>query len=229
MLLRHSVLWVLRDTTTHDLQIEMRKGLAYLAMECRDVRAGDYGEDLFEGSRPLREVQPWLRTPRWRSLEAPPSNFDVALHLDFDDFAAHDSYGADPVHNAASDFNGTVSTDELTARVDWWHEGPLTHRGHVKHVAMFVWADDATEAAKQQAQDAVRRLEVVPGVERVTTGQNVGHLTTDFDWILDVQVPDKATAGRLLDSEQYSHAMRSVAAATKYEWTARLTHMMRGY
>src|SRR6266516_2978822 len=158
--LRHSVLWMLRDTTTPEQKVEMLKGLAYLCMECRDVRAGDYGSDLFGGGQPLRDVKPWLRTPRWRSLERPPANFDTALHLDFDDFAGHDAYGADPIHHAASEFNARVADDELTARVDWWYEGPpLTRRGHVRHVAMFVWADGATQLAKRQALDAVCRLE----------------------------------------------------------------------
>ena len=229
MPLRHSVLWMLRDTTTPEQQVEMLKGLSYLCMECRDVRAGDYGSDLFGGTKPLRDVRPWDRTPRWRSPKAPPANFDVALHLDFDDWAGHDAYGADPIHNAASDFNGLVSTDELTARVDWEYDGPpLTRRGHVRHVAMFVWADDATAVAKQRALDAARGLEKAHQVVRVTTGTNVGRLTTDFDWILDVELPDTAAARGLLDSELYGEAMRAVAAATKYDWTARLSHVMRG-
>ena len=65
MPLRHSVLWILRDTTTPAQQVEMLKGLAYLCMECRDVRAGDYGSDLFGGTKLLRDVRPWDRTPRW--------------------------------------------------------------------------------------------------------------------------------------------------------------------
>src|SRR5207244_11527644 len=48
MPLRHSVLWTLRDTTTPEQQVEMLKGLSYLCMECRDVRAGDYGSDLLD-------------------------------------------------------------------------------------------------------------------------------------------------------------------------------------
>jgi len=220
---------MLRDTTTPEQKVEMLKGLAYLCMECRDVRAGDYGSDLFGGGQPLRDVKPWLRTPRWRSLERPPANFDTALHLDFDDFAGHDAYGADPIHHAASEFNARVADDELTARVDWWYEGPpLTRRGHVRHVAMFVWADDATQQAKRQALDASRRLEEAPGVETVTTGENVGRLKTDFDWILDVQLPDAEAVHRLIEGELYAEAMRTVAAATKYEWTARLSHIMRG-
>jgi hypothetical protein len=220
---------MLRDTTTPEQRLEMLKGLAYVCLECRDVRAGDYGDDLFGGTQPLRDVKPWLRLPRWRAQAEPPANFDVALHLDFDDFAGHDAYGADPVHNAASDFNARVADDELTARVDWWYDGPtLTRRGHVRHTAMFVWADDASQAARRQAVDAVRRLEDAPGVESVVTGQNVGRLKSDYDWLLDIQVPEVEAARALLNGSLYAEVMRTVAASTKYAWTARVSHVMRG-
>jgi len=223
------VLWTLRDTTTPVQQVEMLQGLAFLGMECLDVQAGDYGSDLFGGGAPLRAVRPSRRSPRWRLPAAPPANYDVALHLDFDSWEQHDAYGVDPVHNAASAFNESVSCDELTARVDWWWEGPsLNQRGHIRHVAMFLWGDDITDTARQRALEAVRRLEAAPGVEALTTGQNVGRLTTDFDWILDAQITDQDAARALLDSDVYAQAMRTVAAATKFEWTARVSHVIRG-
>lgn len=104
----------------------------------------------------------------------------------------------------------------------------LTRRGHVRHAAMFVWDDGVQDDAKQAAQDAVRRLEAVPEVESVVIGRNVGTLTTDFDWIVDLQVPDEQACKQLLSSEAYAEAMRAVAPVTKYEWTARISHLMRG-
>lgn len=226
--LRHSVIWLLRDTTTPELRVEMLKGLAFLRMECLMVRTGDYGNDLFGGSRRLGEIPHADRTPVWRrGSEGPPSNYDVALHLDFDDWAEHDAYSADPAHGAGSRFNESVGWDELTARVDWYGAPPPSH-GHVKHVAMFVWADDAHERAKQRAFDAVRALAGVPGVEGVAVAPNVGKLVSDYDWIMDIQLPDRAAAERLLGGAPYARAMEAVAAATKYEWTARLSHVMRG-
>jgi hypothetical protein len=229
-MLRHSVMWVLRDTTTPELQTEMLAGLAYLRMECLMVRAGDYGADLFGGSDRLDAVPPRERMPVWRrSADGPPSNYDVALHLDFDNRTAYQGYGPHPAHQAASRFNGSVAWDELTARVDWHYDGdPPTRRGHVKHVAMFVWADGAAEQTKQRAYDAVRRLGDGPGVEAVTIGQNVGKLVSDYDWIMDVQLPDRDATEQFLRGRWYAEAMAAVAAATKYEWTARLSHLMRG-
>jgi hypothetical protein len=229
-MLRHSVLWTLRDTTTDARRVEMLKGLAFLRTECPMVRHGDYGDDVFGGSRDLRRVPPSERTPMWRREgDGPPSSFDVALHLDFDDWAGHEEYGADPTHAAASRFNESVSWDELTARVDWYYEGePPTRRGHLRHVAMFVWADDAGDDARAQAVDAVRELASLRGVEQIEVGENVGRLKSDYDWILDVHFPDHATAGRLLGGAEFAQAMEAVASSTKYEWTARVTHVMRG-
>src|SRR4051812_8206014 len=155
-MLRHSVLWTLRDTTTPSLRLEMLEGLAFLGTECTSVRHGDYGEDVFGAPRAAASA----RTPMWRREGlGPPASFDAALHLDFDDWSRFEEYGADPVHEAASRFNESVSWDELTARVDWYYDGECpTRRGHVKHVAMFAWADDAGESEQQATLDAVRAL-----------------------------------------------------------------------
>jgi hypothetical protein len=229
-MLRHSVIWRLRDTTTPALQAEMLQGLAYLRMECPMVRSGDYGEDLFGGSRRFDDPPPFEATPVWRrGADCPPANYDVALHLDFDDWDSYRQYSPHPAHKAASAFNGAVSWDDLTARVDWYLDGEApTRRGHVKHVAMFVWGDGVPEHAKQRAFDTVRRLADAPGVVAVTLGHNVGRLVSDYDWIMDVQVPDRDAAERLLGGPHYARAMDAVAAATKYEWTARVSHIMRG-
>ncbi|HLW46329.1 MAG TPA: hypothetical protein VKW09_00995 [bacterium] len=229
-MLRHSVLWVLRDTTTPELQAEMLAGLAFLRMECLMVQGGDYGADLFGGSRRLEAPSPRERTPVWRrGADGPPSSYDVALHLDFDDWTAYQKYSPDPAHQAASRFNGSVAWDELTARVDWYFEGQApTRRGHVKHVAMFVWADGVPESGRRRALEAVQRLGDAPGVEAVAIGQNAGKLVSDYDWIMDVQLPDRAATEQFLRGRHYAGAMADVAAATKFEWTARLSHVMRG-
>jgi hypothetical protein len=225
-MLRHSVLWTLRDTTTPELRLEMLQGLAYLGTECPSVRYGDYGDDLFGVGRAagLRERPMWRRDGL-----APPGDFDAALHLDFDDWPHFEEYGADPVHEAASRFNESVSWDELTARVDWYYDGERrTRRGHVRHVAMFAWGDEADEAAKQRALEAVADLAGADEVESAATGINVGVHPSDYDWIMDIHVADRPAAERLLTSQRYASAMEPVAAATRFEWTARVTHLMRG-
>ena len=73
-----------------------------------------------------------------------------------------------------------------------------------------------------------RRLSDQAGVERLTIGTNVGTLLTDYDWILDVELPDPDTTKAFLASDAYAGAMRSFAGVTKHEWTARMSHTMHG-
>ncbi len=91
---------------------------------------------------------------------------------------------------------------------------------------MFVWADDADDAAQERglrAGPGPRRRR--PGSSSVTIGENVGPMKTDYDWILDVHVTDDRTPlGRCSTATLYTEVMRAVAPVTKYEWTARLSH-----
>ena len=208
----------------------MLQRLAYLGTEPTMVRSGDYGADLFGGTEPLHETPPWERPPYWRRRDAdgPASNFDLALHLDFADWDDFRAYAVDPTHNAASDSNKKTSFDEFTARVDWYYDGdvPPTRAGRVKHVAMFVWREESSEAERAEAIAAVEGLAGTDGVERVLIGHNVGKLTTDYDWIMDLDLPDVAATRSLIEGDAYGQAMEAVAATTRYEWTARMSHPM---
>ena len=208
----------------------MLKGLAHMRFQCDMVQALDCGADVFGGSRTRLQTDPWTRRPRWRSdLEGPPCNYDVALMLDFADAAGLEAYNDDEAHHEVGEYNASISHGELTARVDWYYDGsPRIHRGNVRHSAMFVWRDEADDAAKEHAFDAIRSLASAPGVESLEIGRNVGQLSTDFDFIVDIHVPDKASAAALINSKSYTEAMSAVAPVTKYEWTARLSHEMRG-
>lgn len=230
-MLRHTALFIHRDTITDEQRLAMLRGLAFLRLECAGVLAGDYGSDLLGGSRRLLEVPPWERTPRWRGRrEGPPSNYDVALHLDFEDEAGMARYVADEAHRAVSRFNASVNVDELTARVDWRYEGPpLIRRGLVRHTAMFVWADEASEVERSLALEAARGLAEAPGVESVAIGESLGTNATDFDWVVDVQLRHGASAEELVGGDGYGEAIDVIARATKHEWTARVTHLMRGF
>ncbi len=231
-MLRHTALFFHRDTIDEDQKLAMLRGLAFLRMECAEPCAGDYGQDLFGGSRPLLTVPPWKRTPRWRARrEGPPSNYDVALHLDFDGEAALRRYLIDDHRCAVERFNAAVNVPELTARIEWRYEGiPLIRRGLIRHTAMFVWADEADAAARSRALAAARGLAGAPGIVCAVAGERAGGpAAANFDWILDVQIQDVPAARGLVEGPLYADAMGAVAPATKYEWTARVTHVMRGY
>lgn len=229
-MLRHTAFFLLRDTTTPDHVLHMCKGLAYMRFECGSVRALDYGTDVFGGSHPLRENKPWLRTPLWRAERSGPVfNYDVALHLDFDDEAGLAAYNDDDVHHEVGEYDASVSFGEFTARVDYWYEGPpLIERGRVRHSAMFIWKDSVAASGRQTTFDAVRELDRQPGVSKVTVADSVGKLTTDYDWVMDVNLEDVASARSLLESKAYVELQEGLVEVTKYEWTARLTHRMRG-
>jgi hypothetical protein len=228
-MLRHSVLWIMRDPRSSESRLAMLQRLAYLGTECPSVSSGDYGADLFGGSEILHEVKPSQRRPIWRrSSEGPPCNFDMALHLDFSDWDSYRAYAVDPTHDEASRANERANWDELTARCDWYYEAeaPPTRAGLVKHVAMFLWADGATNAEMQAALDAAEGLADADEVGTVMIGHNVGKLTTDYDWLMDLQLPDRAAAERLLEGDDYARAMETVARATRFEWAARMSHVM---
>src|SRR4051812_10961915 len=99
-MLRHTAFFIHRAETTADDRFEMLKGLGFLQSECEGPVAGDYGEDVFGGSVRMRDIKPWDRQPRWRGpTEGPPANYDVALHLDFDNQEQMDAYNDDDVHH----------------------------------------------------------------------------------------------------------------------------------
>jgi hypothetical protein len=228
--LRHTALFMYRDFVTEQQKLTMKKGLAYLAFGCPSVRSFDFGADLLGGTKPLLEVKPYRRTPLWKARKSgPPSNYDVAIHLDFDDAAGLEDYNHNDVHHEVGEYNASVCRAEFTARVDWWYDGPspLTERGKVRHVSLFLWDDDLADAKKAEVKAALASLKAVPSVRRVTIGDNVGTLTTDYDLILDVQFDDVEGARAFFDHPAQKEAIAVVAGLTKFEWTARITHTMQ--
>jgi hypothetical protein len=229
--LRHTAFFMLREGNGPEEMKWMQKGSAYMRFTAAGPVAIDFGEDLFGGSLHLKETKPWDRTPRWRAaVEGPPCDYDVALHLDFEDESGLEAYNKDDVHHEIAVYNAAVCQGELTARIDWWYEGvPLIEAGKIRHTAMFLWKDELDDAARERALAEVKRLGDETGVEQVTIGTNVGTLRTDYDWILDLRLPDEAAAKALVAGDGYREAMRALADTTKYEWTARLTHRMHGH
>lgn len=230
-MLRHSAFFLLKEGKGDEEMRWMQKGSAFMRFTAAGPVAIDFGQDLFGGSTLLYDTKPWDRTPRWRAAKAgPPSNFDVALHLDFEDEDGLKAYNDDAVHHEIAVYNAEQAQGELTARIDWWYDGgPLIEAGKIRHAEMFVWKDDVDEETKERVLNDVKVLADAPGVERVTIGKGIGGLATDLDWILDVQLPDEDAAKRFLESERYRSTIEGVAAATKYEWTARMTHRMHGH
>ena len=228
-MLRHTALFMWRDTTDDTQKLVAKKGLAYLGYGCPSVRAVDFGSDLLGGSGPLLDVKPWERTPLWHARSSgPPASFDMALHLDFDDQTGLDAYNVDDVHHEVGVYNASVCRGERTARVDWWYDGPSrVEKGGVRHTSLYLWNDEAMDPQKRDVRDAFLALErSIPTIRSVAVGDNVGTLTTDYDLIVDEQFADLTDLELALDHAAYKDALAVVAAATKYEWTARIAHAM---
>ena len=192
----------------------MQKGSAFMRFTAAGPVAIDFGQDLFGGSLHLAETKPWERTPRWRAAtEGPPCNYDVALHLDFEDEAGLEAYNKDDVHHEIAVYNASVCQGELTARIDWWYEGePLIEPGHVRHTAMFIWKDGVGRGREGTRRSTeVKRLGDEAGVERLTIGTSVGRLRTDYDWILDLQLPDATRPRRSSTARRTGTAMRTMS------------------
>jgi hypothetical protein len=225
--LRHTALFIYKDDTGDEQVLRALKGLAYLSYGCPSVQAVDFGKDLFGGSTRLREIKPWNRTPLWDArTEGPPTNFDMALNLDFDDQAGLDAYNKDDVHHEVGAYNASVCRGEFTARVDWWYDGPpRIERGRVRHTSLFLWDDGTDDSQKEKVRAAFNSLNTsVPGVRSVITGDNIGSHTTDYDLVVDVILDEQDAAGSFLGHPAQVEAVGIAAAATKFEWTARITH-----
>ena len=164
-MLRHSAFFLLKEGNGEDEMRWMQKGSAFMRFTAAGPSAIDFGQDLFGGSQHLSETKPWERAPRWRAAaEGPPCNYDVALHLDFEDEHALEVYNKDDVHHEIAVYNASVCQGEMTARIDWWYEGePLIAPGHVRHAAMFVWKDDVDDDRRAAAHDRARALADEPG------------------------------------------------------------------
>jgi Stress responsive A/B Barrel Domain len=228
-LLRHTVLFLWRDTTTDEQKLTAKKGLAHLSYACRSARFVDYGYDLLGGSRALLEVKPWKRTPLWRARRSGPViNFDMALHLDFDDEQGLRDYSTCPAHDEVSVYNHSVCRDERTARIDWWYEGPPRYeRGMVRHTALYLWNDDAPQSRRGEVRAAWAGLASdIPPLRSVVVGDGVGSLTTDYDFVVDLHCADIGDMHACTDHPAYKEALELTAGATLFEWTARITHTM---
>jgi hypothetical protein len=224
-MLRHTALFLWRDTTTDEQKLAALKGLAYLRYGSPSVREVDFGEDLRGGSATFLGTKPWERTPLWNArTEGPPSDFDMALHLDFDDQGGLDAYNSDQAHHEVAVYNASVCRPERTARVDWWYDGPPRgQRGGVRHTELYLWTDEAGDADRDAVRRAFASLEG-SGVRSVQVADNVGTLRTDYDLIVDIETDDADAATSLLGSSAYASALARAATATKFEWTARITH-----
>ena len=229
-MLRHTALFMWRDTSTEQQKLVALKGLAYMSYGCPSVRALDFGTDLLGGSSSMIELKPWKRTPPWKARETGlPYNWDMFLSLDFDDQQGMDAYNDDPVHHEVGVYNESVCRPERTARIDWWYDGPSRiEKGLIHSVALYLWRDEASDTQKDDVREAFRSLnKSVPAVKSLITGDGtIGTLATDYDLIVDGIFNTLDDCKTYMEHPAYKEALALAVGATKNEWTARLTHKM---
>ena len=241
-MLRHTALFMWRDTSTEQQKLVALKGLAYMSYGCPSVRALDFGTDLLGGSSSMIELKPWKRTPPWKARETGlPYNWDMFLSLDFDDQQGMDAYNPDPVHHEVAAYNESVCRPERTARIDWWYDGPSRiEKGLIHSVALYLWRDEASDTQKDDVREAFRSLnKSVPAVKSLITSPKpsgpsatkhgdgtIGDLATDYDLIVDGIFNTLDDCKTYMEHPAYKEALALAVGATKNEWTARLTHKM---
>ncbi len=140
-----------------------------------------------------------------------------------------DAYNQDPVHHEVAAYNESVCRPERTARIDWWYDGPpRIEKGLIHSVALYLWRDEATDTQKDDVREAFRSLnKSVPTVKSLLTGDGtIGTLATDYDLIVDGIFNTLDDCKAAMEHPAYKEALALAVAATKNEWTARLTHKM---
>jgi hypothetical protein len=189
---RHTALFLLRETTP-DERRTMLQGLASLLTDCVTVVGGDFGVRL-EGPRKA-------------------GDYDVALHLDFEDPEGYEAYVRHPVHVEVSSFNASLSVEGTTQRLDWRYEGPpRVSPGLVRHCELFTGKPE---------ERLLAGLESAEGVVSALAVADSGSDPRASDWILDVELQDVEAARDLLAVDGY----RELDLAVGPRRTARITHL----
>ena len=101
-------------------------------------------------------------------------------------------YNNDDVHHEVGEYNASICRPELDrpGRLEYDGDAPLNVPGQVRHSAMFVWTDEADDAAKPGAWEPSRPWSRPPTSARLRSPRTSAADSTDYDWIMDVQVTE---------------------------------------
>ncbi len=202
-MIRHTALFVWTDDATEEDRIRVKDGVAY-CFYGSGVPALDFGEDL--------------------GLD--PSRHGFALMHDHRHRADWDAYNENAAHARVGAILKSLTLPELAARVDWVYTGPPSRRGAVRHLALYRWRDDASEADRMDAQAAVAALRVhCPAVRALELGNDLGWYPPNYDWVVEAHFDDVDGLADFNEHPAQLEAAEAVAAVTHAD-VARVQHRM---
>jgi hypothetical protein len=68
-----------------------------------------------------------------------------------------------------------------------------------RQVVAFRWAEDASDESKQGLRDALERLRAIPELLAMTWGDDAGHFSDNFDFVVVMDFDDFAAARRYVE------------------------------
>ena len=219
-----------RKATVSEEMRWMQKGSAFMRFTAAGPVAIDFGQDLFGGSTLLYETKPWERTPRWRAATAGPP--------------------CELRRRAAPGLRGPGRIEGLQQRRRPPRDRGVQRRGSAK-ASSRRGSTGGTTAAPDRARTRAARRDVhlegrrrrrdegagarrreaarptSPG-SRSSHRHHVGGLATDWTGSSTCSFPTRTPRNVPRERGLPGHDA-VVAAATKHEWTARMTHLMHGH
>lgn len=204
-MIRHAVLFVLKDDTTPEQVLRAKEGMAscYFASK---VLALDFGDDLRIGD---------------------PGNHDLALTHDHADRELWDDYNKNETHHRAGEYIKTITNTDRVARVDWEYDGPESQRGLVRHMALYRWRDGLDDAEKAEVRNATLALQgVVPSLRWIGMGDDLLWYPPNHDWIVEAHFDDADGFKAFADHPAHARVAELIGGATKPDDTASIQHRM---
>jgi hypothetical protein len=204
-MIRHAVVFVLKEDTTADQVLRAKEGMASCFYASR-VLALDFGEDLGIGD---------------------PGNHDLGLTHDHVDRELWDDYNKNETHHRVGEYIKTITNTDRVARVDWVYDGPESQRGLVRHMAMYRWRDGLDDAGKAEARAAALALQgSVPSLRWIGVGDDLLWYPPNHDWIVEAHFDDPEGFKAFREHPAQVRAAEVIDAATRTDDTASIQHRM---
>jgi hypothetical protein len=155
------------------------------------------------------------------------TNFGLAMERDHEERRSWDAYNDDPHHDRVGRYIDSITVVERTARIDFDYRGPSTTRGGIRHVGLYSWREDAGQAAREAAQEEVRRAAAsFSTVRAVVVGDDLGWRPGHADWVMESHFDDVDGFAAYRASPVALAVASHLGRLTLPERTAQIQHRM---